>query len=493
MDLSNRGALFRSLEDRVFDVVVIGGGITGAGIARDAAQRGLAVALVEMGDFASGTSSRSSKLIHGGLRYLAQGDLGLVREAASERKVLRAIAPALARETPFIVPARSAASLAKLRAGLWTFEKLGGVDRAHRHQSWSPATLTAREPAVATRGIAGAIVYPEYLTDDARLTLANIRTAVADGAVAANYARAERIVIEGGRAMGVEVAETLPRHAERRAILRAGVIVNAAGPWADAVRALESADAHPRLELTRGVHLVVTRERLPLTRTLIMSAPDRRGVFAVPKGQMVYLGTTDVFHEAPEVWPPITGGDVDYLLATAARSFTIPPLTRGDILSAWSGLRPLIAQGGKSPSEISRRDEVWTGPAGVISIAGGKLTAFRAMARRVVDDAEAALGRRPSPCRTAEEPLIGAEAPAPDSPDVAGEAERAVLSEGVLRLEDWWARRSSRAWFAVGGGMDQLETAAEAMAPLLGWDEARRREEVEACRRIRAQDLEAIG
>ncbi len=210
LDLSDRAALFRTLEERIFDLAVIGGGITGAGIARDAAQRGLSVALIEMGDFASGTSSRSSKLIHGGLRYLAQGDLALVREAASERKVLRRIAPELARETPFIVPARSAASLAKLKAGLWTFERLGGVDKTHRHESWSAGQLAVAEPAVATEAMVGAIVYPEYLTDDARLTLANVRTAAADGAVVASYARAERILVEAGRATGLEVVEKLP-------------------------------------------------------------------------------------------------------------------------------------------------------------------------------------------------------------------------------------------------------------------------------------------
>ncbi len=155
-------------------------------------------------------------------------------------------------------------------------------------------------------------------------------------------------------------------------------------------------------------------------------------------------------------------------------------------------MRPLIAQAGKSPSEISRRDEVWTGPAGVISIAGGKLTAFRAMAKRVVDDVENALGRRPSACRTADEPLVGAEASAPDDPDISGKAARAVRKEGALRLEDWWARRSSRAWFGERGGMDHLETAAAAMAPLLGWNEARRVAEVVGCRAIRDRDMTAI-
>src|SRR5258708_17211728 len=183
LDLRARDALFDALAARTFDVAIIGGGITGAGVARDAALRGMSVALVEARDFASGTSSRSSKMIHGGLRYLAQGDLALVREAASERQVVQAIAPYLAVETPFVIPARNAAAIAKLRAGLWTFEKLGGVPKSRAHQVWSAAELAAREPAMAVSGLAGATVYPEYLTNDARLTLANVRNAAAAGAL----------------------------------------------------------------------------------------------------------------------------------------------------------------------------------------------------------------------------------------------------------------------------------------------------------------------
>src|SRR5665213_470720 len=275
---SPRDALFDALEGRVFDLAVIGGGITGAGVARDAAMRGLSVALVEARDFAAGTSSRSSKMIHGGLRYLAQGDIALVREAASERKIVEAIAPHLARRTPFVIPARSAAAIAKLRAGLWTFEKLGGVPKDRRHEVWTQAEVRAREPAIAAEGLAGAVVYPEYLTDDARLTLANVRSAAAQGALAVNHAAVEAIVIDGGRAVGMEVAETLPGAPQRRARLAARVIVNAAGPWVDAVRAMESEGAAPRLRLTRGIHLVVARGALPIERTVIMAAAGRRGL-----------------------------------------------------------------------------------------------------------------------------------------------------------------------------------------------------------------------
>ncbi len=515
LDLRDRDALFDALEARVFDLAVIGGGITGAGVARDAAMRGLSVVLVEARDFASGTSSRSSKMIHGGLRYLAQGDLALVREAASERKIVQAIAPHLARETPFVIPARNAGAKAKLRAGLWTFEKLGGVPRSRRHEVWSQADLKRREPAVAVEDLAGAVVYPEYLTDDARLTLANVRSAAAHGALVVNYAAARAIVKEDGRASGLEVADTLPAAGERRARLRARVIVNAAGPWVDTVRAMEAVDAPPRLTLTRGIHLVVPRARLPIERTVILTAADRRGVFAVPKGAMAYLGTTDTFEAYPSPWPAIEAADADYLLAAAAARFSTPPLTRRDVVSAWSGVRPLVGDEGKKASDISRRDELWTGPTGVLSIAGGKLTAYRRMAERVVDHVQDARGQKRQASRTADEPLVGGEG-APETlraalladgmgagdtdrliglygaeaPVIvaagggpAAEAAHAVRMEGALTLEDYWVRRSARAWFDPDGGLGALPAAAEAMAPLLGWSEARKAEEVAGCRR----------
>lgn len=496
LDLRGRDALFDALEARVFDLAVIGGGITGAGVARDAAMRGLAVALVEARDFAAGTSSRSSKMIHGGLRYLAQGDIALVREAASERKIVEAIAPHLARQTPFVIPARSAAAIARLRAGLWTFEKLGGVPKSRRHAVWSKAQVEAREPAIAAGDLAGAVVYPEYLTDDARLTLANVRGAGAHGALAVNYAAVEGVVVEGGRAVGLDVTETLPGAPERRVRLAARVIVNAAGPWVDAVRGMESPGAAPRLRLTRGIHLVVRRESLPIERTIILTAADRRGVFAVPRGPVTYIGTTDTFEAAASAWPAITGADADYLLAAAAARFRTPPLARADVVSAWAGVRPLVGEPGKAASDISRRDEMWTGPTGLLSIAGGKLTAYRRMAQRVVDQVESALGRQHRSCRTADEALVGGDAASdiraiPGGP--AAEAAHAVLAEGALTLEDYWVRRSGRAWFDLDGGLAALAPAAAAMAPLLGWSEARTADQIASCRARRQTDIGALA
>lgn len=521
LDMRGRDRLFAALGERVFDLLIVGGGITGAGIARDASMRGLCVALVEAADFASGTSSRSSKMIHGGLRYLAQGDLALVHEAASERKIVQAIAPHLAIETPFVIGARSLASIARLRAGLWTFEKLGAVPKSRRHERWSAAELARREPAMNAEGLAGAVVYPEYLTNDARLTLANIQAAADAGATVVSYVSAERFVLEDGRAVGVEVADKSPGGEGRRTRLSAKVIVNAAGPWVDAMRALEAADVPARLALSRGVHLVVPHGRAPANRTWIVPAGGGRSIFVVPKGEATYIGTTDTFHGQPETWPPVRAEDADYLLAAANARLSGPPLTHADITATWSGLRPLVGEPGKSASEISRHDEVWTGPAGVISIAGGKLTAYRRMAQRVTDKVEQALGREPSPCRTAREPLPGGKLSpgavvadlerqglavaaatrlvglyGSDAPSLTGgpavEAAHAVESEGALSLEDYWVRRAARAWFDPDGGMAALAPAARAMAPLLEWNEERVATEIAACQARRAADLAQV-
>jgi len=520
LDLRDRAAIFRALEADVFDLVVIGGGITGAGVARDAALRGLTVALIEARDFASGTSSRSSKMIHGGLRYLAQGDTGLVKEAASERQTLRRIAPHLTRISPFIVPAPNLASVAKLRAGLWLFEKLGNAPASEHHQMWSKAELAEREPVLDSSDFHSAAVYPEFLTDDARLTLANVRGAVGEGAVAINYAEAVQVV--GSPIDTVVIRSDLPGES-LEARVRARVVVNAAGPWVDAVRALEETGAPPRLTLTKGVHVVLPHTRVPINHTIILRGADKRGLFAVPRDGFTYLGTTDTFYPGADTWPDITSEDVRYLFDGAQRSLKIAPLTLNDIVAVWSGVRPLVAQAGKSPSEISRRDEVWTGPSGMITIAGGKLSAYRAMAERIVDTVVDRLGKPARPVSTGEVFLPGgdfdpavlaafpalkalgdaaprlidlygaeAEAVATEGGDVAAEARRAVLVEGAQRLEDYWVRRSVRAWFSPDAGLSALQPAAAAMAGLLGWDATRIQSEIAACRAIHDHSRAAL-
>ena len=516
LDFRDREKLFASLVAQTFDLLVIGGGVTGAGVARDAAMRGLKVALVEARDFASGTSSRSSKMIHGGLRYLAQGDLALVREAASERKAVEAIAPHLTRLTPFIVPAKNLAGIAKLNAGLWTFEKLGGVAKDRKHETWSREELAKNEPAMRVDDLAGAIVYPEYLTDDARLTLANVRSAAVHGAVVANYAPVTELLVEGEHVVGAVVGDGLGGNGGARVL--ATVVVNAAGPWVDALRKLEDGGAPKRLTLTKGIHVVLPGEKLPVSRTVVISTPDKRSIFAVPKRGMTYIGTTDTFYEGADYWPRIEAADVDYLLNAVAARFTSPRLKPSDLTSAWSGVRPLVAEEGKSPSDISRKDEIWTGPGEMLSIAGGKLTAYRQMAQDVVDMVQKALGGKASKSVTATTPLVSGDVNVgvviqqlraqglaeheaerlvqlygSEATDAVGgpavEAKRAVMFEGALTLEDYWVRRSARAWFDPDAGIGALEPAARAMGELLGWSDDEREQQVVACGAIHDESM----
>lgn len=519
LDGRRRAAVWRALEERRFDLLVIGGGITGAGIARDAALRGLSVALVEARDYASGTSSRSSKMIHGGLRYLSQGDIALVKEAASERQILRRIAPHLARIMPFLIPVPSLASLAKLRAGLWSFEKLGGVPESERHEVLNVAQFAAREPLMRVEGLNGAVAYPEFLTDDARLVLANIRSAQAAGAVVLNYAEARALLFEEGRTAGALVRSMLTGETNEVRI-RARLVVNAAGPWLDAVRALERDGAEARLSLSRGIHLVFARARLPVENTLILRAEDKRSIFVVPRGDFTYVGTTDTFYPSSDYWPKITQDDVAYLLRAVERWLKTPKLVDGDIVALWAGVRPLIAEPGKKANEVSRKDEIWTAPSGLVSIGGGKLSAYRAMAARVVDLVVERLEATARACATAEAPLPGAEgleaarsalshlgaqgerliglyggeasSVVADGGDVAVEARRAVTSEGAVRLEDYWVRRSARAWFDVRAGLDSLVPAAAAMGALLGWDAQRQADEVAHCTQLEKQCRSAL-
>jgi glycerol-3-phosphate dehydrogenase len=525
LDLRDRRAGFAALEAETFDLLVIGGGITGSGVARDAALRGLRVALVEAADLGSGTSSRSSKLIHGGVRYLAQGDIGVVRQAANERRILRRIAPHLALTNPMVILARNKVGLKAFQAGLWSYEKLGHVDKDERHENWDADRLKAEEPAVSAEEFIGAVVYPEYLTEDSRLVVANARSAAAAGAVIVSYGAARKLVFEAGRAAGAEVEATLPGETYG-ARVRARVTVNAAGPWVDAVRLMEDPQAERRLQLTKGIHVVFLRERLPIARTIVMNAVDRRGIFVVPRGRFVYFGTTDTFYPQASYWPEITLDDVRYLLDSAAPYFRTGRLKEADIVSAWAGLRPLLGEEGKKPSEISRKDEIMEGPAGLLSVAGGKLTSYRSMAEQVVDRFEKMAGRKLSSSLTDEEPLPGGdlsfsmeelrsrlESMAFSKDDAwraaqlygqealevfqtatgpAVEAEHAVRCEGALTLEDYWVRRSARARFDDDGGMGALEPAAVRMAGLLGWSDEERRRQVEVCLGRRRNELQLL-
>ena len=509
---TRRAELINDLSSECFDVLVIGGGITGAGVARDAAMRGLSVALIEAQDLASGTSSRSSKMIHGGLRYLVSGDVAVVKESASERSTLHRIAPHLAQKTPYVIPTTNLQSKLMLRAALWAYERLGGVAREDYHEVWSREELAQREPLIERSQLNGAVVYPEFLTDDARLTLATVRSAIDHGAVVSTYLRAVNIRREGD--FVVNAVSTLPGD-QREVTVRARAVVNAAGPWVDQVCGLEG-DQQNRLALSRGVHLVFDHADLPVRNTVVMRTRDSRRIFAVPLGRYTYIGTTDDYHPEFEYWPPVTEQDVDYLLSSTCRVMPEANLSADRIISVWSGIRPLVGDGsGRASKELSRKDEVWTSSTGLLSVGGGKLSAYRAMAERIVDTLIENHAFTAKPCSTGEVPLPGGESIMPaatlegldmtqaerlarlygtEAPElarlavekslVAAEARHAVLCEGAQRLEDYWARRSSRAWFDEAAGLSILPEAADAMAALLGWDDARKNAEVKNCEEI---------
>jgi len=511
-DQTDREMSFRALSDQCFDLLVIGGGITGAGVARDAAMRGLSVALIEAQDLASGTSSRSSKMIHGGLRYLVAGDVAVVKESASERATLHRIAPHLAQKTPYVIPTGSVRSKLILRAALWAYERLGGVERADYHEVWSKAELAEKEPLIERSRLNGAVVYPEFLTDDSRLTVATVRSAIDHGATVATYLKATNI--RRDQTFSVDAVSTLPDDS-REVTIQARAVVNAAGPWVDQVCELEQPQP-PRLALSRGVHLVFDHADLPVRNTVVMRTPDARRIFAVPLGKYTYIGTTDDYHPEHEYWPPVTDQDVSYLLSATRKAMPEANLSPDRIVSVWSGIRPLVGDGsGRASKELSRKDEVWTSPSGLLSVGGGKLSAYRAMAERIVDMVIENHGFTAKPCTTAEVPLpggdavvlasdlkgiddvqaerlarlYGAEAPsllggAGENELVKAEVQHAVQTEGALRLEDYWARRSSRAWFDEGAGLPVLHEAATAMAELLGWDDNRRTMEIDNCRDI---------
>ena len=501
-----------ALSDQTFDLLVIGGGITGAGVARDAALRGLSVALIEAQDLASGTSSRSSKMIHGGLRYLVAGDVAVVKESASERSTLHRIAPHLAQKTPYVIPTGSLRSKLILRAALWAYERLGGVERADYHEVWSRDELAEKEPLIERLRLNGAVVYPEFLTDDSRLTVATVRSAIESGAKVSTYLRATDIRRE--KVFVVSAASTLPGDNSETTI-RARAVVNAAGPWVDEVCGLE-APQPPRLALSRGVHLVFNHADVPVRNTVVMRTPDARRIFAVPLGQHTYIGTTDDYHPESEYWPPVTDQDVSYLLSSTRKAMPEANLSADRIVSVWSGIRPLVGDGsGRASKELSRKDEVWTAPSGLLTVGGGKLSAYRAMAERIVDTVIENHDLTAKPCSTGDHPLPGGDRVAnaseleemgdiqserlarlygAEAVDVvtsaargglvSAEVEQAVLKEGALRLEDYWARRSSRAWFDEGAGLPVLDEAANRMADLLGWDDSRKALEIENCRQI---------
>lgn len=384
---ADRVAWLDRLQQETFDLIVIGGGITGAGIALDAVKRGLSVALLERRDFAYGTSSRSTKLVHGGLRYLKQLEFGLVHEVGVERAIVHHNARHVVLPERMLLPIVEGGTLSQRLSsvGLWVYDRLAKVDPEERRKMLDRETTLELEPLLSPEGLLGGGLYYEYRTDDARLTIETIKTAVSFGAICLNYMEVDGFVYkDNGYVGGVTVKDVL---GEQTLEVRSRRTVNAAGPWVDELRSVDQEGVQgKRLHLTKGVHIVVPKARLPLKQSVYFDVEsDNRMCFAIPRGQVTYIGTTDTTYEGDIAHPTATLDDAEYILNATNHLFPSAKLTVDDIESTWAGLRPLIHQDGKSPSELSRRDEVFYSKTGLISIAGGKLTGYRKMAERVTN------------------------------------------------------------------------------------------------------------
>jgi glycerol-3-phosphate dehydrogenase len=514
------------------DLLVVGGGITGAGVAREAARRGLRVALVEKSDFGAGTSSRSSKIIHGGVRYLEYLELGLVRESARERQELRQLAPHLVHPLPFLYPVFAGESLLKIRAGLLLFDFLAGSSRTERSRRLSPDETREHLPGLRDP-LKGAVLYPEYLTDDARFTLANVESAAHLGARVLNHAEVVELLVRDGRVHGARIHDHL---AGDEWTLEAEVTLNATGPWAQEFLVRSELPVPKRIIPSKGIHILLRRSRLPLeAATFLRSSTGRRGL-AMPRGPWVYIGTSDDPFEGSLDRPRAGAEEIDELVEMTADCFPEAGITADDVVATWAGIRPLIYEEGKATRDMSRHDEVWISPPGLVTVAGGKLTTYRPMAERILGRVGEARGRPIPPVEAGDpEPLLaGAPEEAidafrartaaalhaagvhprirgrlaglygteidrllewhrtdpatleplhPDLPALVGEV-RLAVDQGARTLADALDRRMALLLFTEDGGLGGAPRAAEVMGERLGWEGARRREEVEAYRAL---------
>ncbi len=379
-----RKNLISQIAGKKFDVVVIGGGITGSGIALDAASRGLNVLVLEKKDFAFGTSSRSTKLVHGGLRYLKNLEFDLVHEVGKERAIVHHNAMHIVIPAKMLLPIIKGGTLGKITTAmaLTVYDFLAGVKREERKKMLSREQTIQLEPLLESDKLRGGALYFEYKTDDSRLTIEVMKKAIEYGATAINYAEVTDFIYENGKLTGVKVTDKLDNSEFE---VFGQYVVNATGIWIDRLRDKDNSLFGKRLHITKGIHIVIPREKLPISHSWYFDVGDGRMVFAIPRYDKIYIGTTDTDYKGDLDNPDITREDVEYLLN--AVSFIAPSvqISPDDVLSAWSGLRPLIHQDGKSPSELSRRDEIFLSKSGLISIAGGKLTGYRVMAKKVVD------------------------------------------------------------------------------------------------------------
>jgi glycerol-3-phosphate dehydrogenase len=528
--LDDRGRALAKAERDGVDIFVIGGGISGAGVLRDAASRGLHAFLVERDDFACGTSSRSSKMVHGGLRYIGEGQLAVTRESCRERDLLLRHNPNLVRPLPFLFPSYEGSKhpLWQIRAGLWTYAALANFRRTARFRMLSAAEVAAYSPDLRRDGLRGAGLYYDAQVDDARLVLETVKSARALGADCVNHAEAVEFQRgPDGRLCGVRVRDGLDG---RSYLVRAKAIVNAGGPAVERLRGLDRPVERPELRPAKGVHLVLRRSRIHLASAVTFEAADGRQLFLEPwDDDVAILGTTDSFsHEIDE--PTVSIEDVHYLLAAANDAFPAKGLTTNDLVSVFAGVRPLVDDGSseRPPSSVSREHRIYEDPSGLISIAGGKLTTYRAMGEALVERAirlsPVLREARIAGSRTAELPLrddsfdrvalegelraryhmapkriehlvrsygANAERLLADAPEALrrpigrthftwAEIPFSFRTECPANLCDLLERRMRMALFAAGQGLPELEHIAQVAAEASGWSAERTREEVAA-------------
>ncbi|WP_010179228.1 glycerol kinase GlpK [Aquimarina agarilytica] len=381
----DRSRQLKQAEHTKYDLVIIGGGVTGAGIALDAASRGMKVCLIEKNDFASGTSNKSTKLIHGGLRYLKQMEIGLVKESGSERAIVHKLAPHLVVPEKMLLPLIEGGTYGKMMTaiGLKVYDFLANVEDIDKRKMLSAEETSQKEPLLNANILTGGGYYAEYRTDDARLTVELLKKASYYGASSINYCEMTSFDYDDeGKIKSVECFDYNSKEAFK---IKAHNYVSAAGPWVDLLREKDHSMNNKHLHLTKGVHIVFSREKFPLTQSIYFDVPDGRMIFAIPRGRAVYVGTTDTNYNASLNRVVATLDDANYLLDATNNMFPNVNLVLEDIESNWAGLRPLIHEDGKDPSELSRKDEIFQSQTGLISIAGGKLTGYRRMAQRVID------------------------------------------------------------------------------------------------------------
>ena len=516
------------MREEVFDVVVIGGGATGAGAALDAASRGLSVALLEARDFASGTSSRSSKLIHGGLRYLEQRELGLVREALRERSLLlNVIAPHLVRPVPFLYPlTRRGWERAYVGAGMLLYDGMGGHKGLRRHRHLTKRQALKIAPALKPDLLVGALQYWDAQVDDARHTLAVARTAAEYGAAVASSAAVIGFLREGERVTGVRVNDDL---ADEELEVQARQVINATGVWTDDVQHLVGERGKFRVRASKGVHLVVPRDRVQIDSGLILQT-ERSVLFVIPWGRHWIIGTTDTDWELDKAHPAASRTDIDYVLGQVNRVLA-QPLGREDVEGVYAGLRPLLAGESEGTSQLSREHTVAVPVPGLVAVAGGKYTTYRVMARDAVDAAARGLDESVPPSATDVTPLVGAEGyrvlwnrrrrlasesglhlariehllhrygsrvhelldevarrpelgrPLEGAEDyLRVEAWYAAAFEGAHHLDDLLARRTRISIETFDRGLSAAEPAARLMGEVLGWSDGVVAREVEVYR-----------